>query len=347
MGAMNQTRWRRSAVACAGAAVLSLISACAGSAGAGSAGGGDDVTLTTDVFFYGGHVPFMAGIAQGFYKKHGLNISLNTGDGSGTTLQLLAAGHTDFGYVDGGALVRGVSKGEHVEMVAGMVEQSPFTIISRTATNIVKPADLDGKTGGFTPGSANEVLFPAFAKINHIDTKSIHTLQGSITTRDGLFLQGRTQFTFGETIAQVPEFTNKCKCQLNVMSYAKYGINLLSNGIAVSDSYAKSHAKTVREFVAATIEAINFSVAHPAQAVDDFVKVAGSQDTLPKSVVAAQWAQAEKLLHTPVSKHLPVGCMAPADATRTVSVMERYAGVAPGSVNAASAFTNQYLPSKC
>ena len=112
------------------------------------------VTLRMDVFFYGAHVPMLLGIVDGIYKKHGLDVTAQTGRGSATTIQTVANGTDHFGFADGGVLVKFAAQGLKAKLIVGILQTSPSIIFSMPDKNIVKPADLNGRTGGLRNDAA-------------------------------------------------------------------------------------------------------------------------------------------------------------------------------------------------
>ena len=88
------------------------------------------VTLRVDVFFYGSHVPLLYGIVSGIYRKHGLDVTAQTGRGSATTIQTVAAGTDQFGFADGGTLVKFAAQGLQAKQIVGILETSPAIILS-------------------------------------------------------------------------------------------------------------------------------------------------------------------------------------------------------------------------
>src|ERR1700738_1564073 len=87
---------------------------------AGTARAIDKVTLRTDVFFHGQHAPFFLGVDKGFYKEENIDLTVNPGSGSGTVIKLVANRNDDFGYADGGTLVKAVAEGVPAKMVMGI-----------------------------------------------------------------------------------------------------------------------------------------------------------------------------------------------------------------------------------
>lgn len=300
------------------------------------------ITVRVDVFFYGSHVPILMGIVDGTYKKHGLDVTAQAGRGSATTIQTVANGSDQFGFADGGTLVKFAAQGLKAKQILGMLQDNPVVIMSMPDRNIKAPKDLAGRTGGFGNGAAPEQIFPAFAKITKIDMESVKRVGVDIPTRDSLFIQGKTDFSFGFSVTQLPIMEEKCSCKVDVMRYSDYGITAISNGIITSDKYAADNPDVVRRFVRATIESINAAIKDPARGVDAFFEYAkGTQ--LSRAVVANQWGETIKLLHTKATAGKPIGVMDAGDWQKSIDLLVEFAGVTKDAVTPAAVFTNQYL----
>jgi len=303
----------------------------------------DSVTLRMDVFFYGSHVPILSGIANGIYKKHGLNVTANPGRGSATVLQTVANRTDDFGFADGGTHVKLAAKGLKAKQIFGILQRSPMVIMAKPGSGISKPSDLNGRTGGFTPGSSPEQIFPAFAKIHGINLSSIKKVSADIPTRDSIFLLDKTQFSFGYSVTQIPILEGRCKCKLVVMRYADHGITAISNGIVASDALIAEKPGVVRRFAAATSESFTAAIKNPEAAVDGFFKYA-KKVRFSREVVVNQWQETVKVLHTDATKGKAYGYTAASDWQKTIDLLVNYADVPKGAVTPAMVHTNEFLP---
>jgi NitT/TauT family transport system substrate-binding protein len=301
------------------------------------------VSLRVDVFFYGAHAPLLMGIVDGIYKKYGLDVTAYTGRGSGTTIQTVANGSDQFGFADGSTLVKLVAQGLHAKQIVGMLETNPVAIIVFPDSGIKTPKDLEGKTGGFAPGSATDQLFPAFANTTGIDIKTIRQLAVDVSTRDSLFLLKTTDFDIANTAAQLPILQEKCACKLNTMRFADYGLTMMSNGIVASDKLIAENPDLVRRFTRATVEAIDLAVKNPQHAVDAFFQYA-KDTTISRQAVADQWNQAIQLLHTKATAHKPTGYMDEGDWQKTIDLLVKFANVPQDTVMPNMVYTNAFLP---
>jgi NitT/TauT family transport system substrate-binding protein len=310
---------------------------------AGCAAAQDRVSVRADVFFYGAHVPIMLGVVDGIYKRHGMEVTFAAGRGSATTIQTVANMSDQFGFADGATLVRLTAQGLRAKQVVGILQTGSNSIMTLPDSNIRQPADLNGKTTGFAPGSATDQIFPAFAKKAGIDYGSIKGLSVDPPTRDSLFLLKKIDFDMALAVAQLPILQERCGCKLNLMRFSDYGLNLISNGIVASDRIIAEQPDLVRRFAMATVEAIDAAVADPHHGIDVFMQFAPNAG-FSRNVVTEQWAEAAKLLHTPRTRDKPYGIMDAQDWQDTINLLEEYVNLPKGAVTSDKVFTNAFLP---
>lgn len=302
------------------------------------------VSLRLDIFFYGAQVPLLAGIVDGTFEKHGLKVTALTGRGSATTLQTVANRSDDFGFADGGTLVKLAAQGLKAKLVVGILQTSPMVVITMSHSGLTKLTDLNGKTGGFAHESSPEQIFPALASKAGIDIKSIKKISVDIPTRDSIFLLGKTDFSFGYAVTQVPLLQERCRCILNVIRYADHGIVAIGNGIVASDALIAEKPDIVRKFAAATVESIAKAVKNPDEAVNLFFRYVADKTTVSRNVVSQQWRESMKVLKTETTRDKDYGYLAESDWQKTIELLVKYGGVSEGKVTPAMVYTNKFLP---
>ena len=64
------------------------------------------IKFSIDWTFQGVHAPFAVAIQKGYYKREGLDVTMDRGAGSGDTIARVAAGTYDIGYGDSNLLVK-------------------------------------------------------------------------------------------------------------------------------------------------------------------------------------------------------------------------------------------------
>lgn len=308
----------------------------------------EDMTLSfrSDVYFNGALLPVVAGVEQGIFEEHGVNLEIQEGTGSATTIQTVANQSDDIGFADAAALVQNRAQGVEAKMFYNVIAESPLTIYARSGDGITETADLAGKRGGYTSGSAAEVLFPAYLNANSMTEDEIDLVNVDIPTRNQLFLAGETDFTFGLTNISGPSLLSSCDCELETLAYSEAGVNPLGSGFIVSDDFAEKNPEALSRFVEAYEEAVAFTNEDPGRAAEMFLARA-TESTTSKDVLVEQWEATYGLKDREGSEDSADGCMADSDWTETISLMEEYAEVPEGNVSASDIMTNETILGGC
>jgi len=115
-----------------------------------------DRYLASYAGFGGFQAPVWAAKDFGFFTKYGLNIDLVMIPGSTRGTQALLGNSTQFGQIDGTALITAINQGADLAIVSASLNKFPFSLVVQK--NITKPADLAGKKVGIVAfGGAHEV----------------------------------------------------------------------------------------------------------------------------------------------------------------------------------------------
>ena len=114
----------------------------------------EKATLRLNWLLYGFHTPFHLGVERGYYKAEGIDLEINDGKGSASTVQVVGAKGDTFGLSDGASIINGITKGAPIKAVMGIMNTTPFAIIVREDSGIKTLKDLEGKTISATAGEA-------------------------------------------------------------------------------------------------------------------------------------------------------------------------------------------------
>ena len=209
---------------------------------------------------------------RGYFKKAGIDITMDQGNGSGAPIPLVASGTYDVGFGDINALIQfAATKPEEAPIaVYVMYNQPPFTIAVRADSAIKTPKDLEGKTLGGAAGDGALKLFPAFAKLTKLDTSKITITNFQPNLREQMLMRGQADGVFGyvNTIRFSAKLSgiNPDK-EIRFINYGDYGMDLYSNAIIVSKKLAKENPKAVAGFLRALNKAIVDSLKDPQASV--------------------------------------------------------------------------------
>ena len=109
----------------------------------------------------GEHAPLFVAREKGFYRDEGLDVEIQNGSGSTTTLQLIANSSSPVGYADAATMMRGVTNGMPVKAVSVPLQQSPHAFIYRAdAPRPTKVAEVKGTRIAVTAGDSSMTISP-------------------------------------------------------------------------------------------------------------------------------------------------------------------------------------------
>ncbi|MFG2054304.1 ABC transporter substrate-binding protein [Micromonospora sp. NPDC048930] len=302
------------------ALILATTAACGSSSDeqAKNAQGLDKVTLTLNWYPYGEHAPFYYGKKQGIFAKHGIDLTIQAGQGSQKTVQATAAGQTDFGWADTPALLSAVGQGMNVKSVGVFLQTTPSSVQFFSDKNISSPADLKGKTIASTAGDALSKTFPAFLKANGLAPTDVTLQNTDPAGKMAAVMSGKTDALLGFATDQGPTMQEKAGKQVSYLKFAEHGLSFYSNGLIASTDTIKNKQDLVKRMVAASSEAWAAAEKDAAGAV---TAMQGASQQLPsEKVLTDQFNATLQLLHTDATKGQAPGVNDEADWTKTITV---------------------------
>ena len=214
---------------------------------------------------------------KGYFKAEGLDVEIDQGEGSSASITKVAGGAYQAGFGDLNALIDLAAKRPAEEPVGVFMiyNTPPFTIVVTKDSPIKTPKDLEGKTVGGPANDGALKLFPAFAKVAGIDASKVNITNMTPNLREQMLLRGQVDAIFG--FINTVYFSAKLvgidpERDLRFINYGDYGMDLYSNAIVFSRTFAKENPKAVAGFVKAVNRAINESVADPEAAMEYVMK---------------------------------------------------------------------------
>jgi NitT/TauT family transport system substrate-binding protein len=213
---------------------------------------------------------------RGYFKKAGIDITMDQGNGSGAPIPLVANGTYDVGFGDINALIQfaALKPAEAPIAVYVMYNQPPFTIAVRADSAIKTPKDMEGKTLGGAAGDGALKLFPAFCKIAKIDCTNIKITNMQPNLREQMLMDKQVDGVFGyvNTIRFSAKLMHVADKDIRYIKYGDYGMDLYSNAIIVSKKLTTEHPEVVKGLIAAINHGLEDSLKDPAAAIDAVAK---------------------------------------------------------------------------
>jgi NitT/TauT family transport system substrate-binding protein len=331
------TSFRLMAAAIAGAATCLV-------AGVASAQALKPLTVRLDWVTHGMHAAFLLAAEQDLYKKAGLDVKMEDGNGSVVTVQLVGSGNFDVGHANLASMAMGRDKGLPVRSVAGYLRKSDMGVLTPVELNIKTVKDLEGKRLIYTTGSLEAPFLDAFFKNGGTSRDKINLVSVAAAAKINTYVGGG-----GEgVISTVPNFLAlvKAKRPSNAIHFADYGLPLPGFGLFATDDTIKKKPDEVGRFVKVINDAwayIMQSDAHVAEAVKAMAKQRPQAQIDEKIMVE----QVKDYLSYFYSKHAgkdkPIGWQSEEDWAETVKAMQD-SDVLKKTAKATDFFTNQFIP---
>ena len=298
------------------------------------------VTMLLDWIYQGPNAGFMVAKTKGIYEQAGLDVRIEAGKGSGSTAQLIGSNVAQFGFCDGFVLGNSVAKGIDLMMIAAVYRRNPAGVMVLANSGVKTPKDLEGKTVGIAPGSAQFQQFPAFLRGCNVDVDKVRVVNIDPSAAGTTLITGRVDAIGGFVQGYVPGIEVRGKTQTRTMWYADCGVNVVSNGIIAKPATLTHDPALARDFVAASIKGFLYARQHPDEAIAILKTYLESIDpTISRRELELSWTT----WITPETAGKPLGWMSETDWASTVATLRSYGGVT-APLDVARLYTNDYVP---
>jgi NitT/TauT family transport system substrate-binding protein len=223
------------------------------------------IRFVLDWKYEGEHAQFTVPATDGTFRRLGLNVTLDRGNGSGDTIAKVAAGAYDMGLADTYTMVRfnANNPGNRLVSVAMVQDKSASGVVALRSKGINKPADLAGKRIYAPAADAGRILFPIFAAQNNIDLNSIQWNTVTSELRDSMLARREADAVTANTVTTVMNVraVGVPESELAVFFYARYGVDLYGSSIVTTHAFAEKNPEAVRKFISALVHGLNVMAA--------------------------------------------------------------------------------------
>ncbi len=299
-----------------------------------------EVTLRLDWQTIGYHAPFWAAMEKGFFTEQGLDVKLLEGNGSSTTLQLLASGQTDAGFADAVVMAQAIQKGMDVRMVACLLQQNLFGIISPADAPLAKPEDLPGKSIAAVLSGVDGFQWPIFAKKVGLDPDAVTIINTDVPGKYAALMAHRVDASFQLVPIDALQFEAQ-GFPVHQLLYADYGVERLGHGLVVSASTLQDSPDMVRGLTAGLAKGWQYAVDNPAEVAASAGKLfttSLSADTLEK-----QWRATIPFGHSERTRNRPLFWMDQEDWEQ-MQIQLRNVNYLTETLPVDRYYTNAFLP---
>jgi NitT/TauT family transport system substrate-binding protein len=242
------------------------------------------IQLTFDRPLEASMAPFVVAANRGLFAREGINVSINSTNGSIEAIAKVAAGESEMALVDINELIRWRDKSSAppIKAVFVLFNQAPYAFVARKSRGIRSLADLSGKTVGVADSDFSFKLWPALARQNGIKADSPRIYKMSASVREPILSAGQVDAVAGFSYLAGVNLRDRGvpASDLTVLRYNDYGCEAYGFAVIVSPAFAASKPEAVKGFIRAIIAGTHAAIRDPARAADDVVSrmEGGSRD---------------------------------------------------------------------
>jgi NitT/TauT family transport system substrate-binding protein len=284
------------------------------------------------------HAPYYYAKAQGWYDEANIDLTIETGKGSGVSAQRVGAGTSEIGISDLATSLLARGKGAKLVAVMAVYANSPQGFYWLKSSGIGGPKDFPGKKIGNPPGDASRIMWPAFAKQVGIDPGSVSFVnvspQAKVPSLKSRAIDITSDF-YNEHDLKVREFGD----DLSFLAWRDIGINPYGNSIIVNADYLEKKRDVVKAFTQVSQKAFAACVQDVAPCLKALM---ASVSGLDEANQRDQWNRIKELMRDPTTTSTALGAFDDHRVKNDFEMVKTYFGLEQ-PFEASAAFTNEFL----
>jgi NitT/TauT family transport system substrate-binding protein len=302
------------------------------------------IRFTLDWIMQGPQSTFLRAGESGCYARHGIEVAVDRGYGSGDAVTKVATGNYDAGWADLNVMMEFNARSTGPKALAVFVshDASSAAALTLTSSGITKPQELAGKRLAAPTGDASRRLFPVLAKSVGLDPAAVIWQNISPELREPMLARGEVDAITGLTYTGIMSLAavGVPPERVRAFKYTDYGADLYGHAILVNPAFAAANGPAVTALIACTAETMRESLQKPELSIaalkkrDPLVNDAIELERLKLSIDCC-WVTPNTRAHgfSAVAEPRLVASI------RTVAEAFGFAPLPPGEV-----YTAQYLP---
>jgi NitT/TauT family transport system substrate-binding protein len=290
----------------------------------------EKLRLRLDWTPWGNQAAFHLAQAKGWYRDAGLDVQIDDGNGSTSTVQIVGTGSDyDIGFAALSSMVIARGKSLQVHAIATYARNSDIGVMVPLDSGITDIAGLRGKRIGYTASSLETPFLDVFFKAGGLTKADVELVNLEGAAKLGAYLSGKLDAAFSAIPFLVPAVNE---------GRPSRGIGLSAAGIAMPSYGLFARDTTIAEKRAALVKFVTISDAAWAYIIAGHQDeaVAAIRAARPNAKLNAQAMRAQidsfiTFFPTPASKGLPPGVMAADDWKAAIATM-RGANLIPAEI---------------
>lgn len=279
------------------------------------------------------------GMEKGLFKD--LQITHEDGNGSTTTVTLVANKSFDIGWGDLSTMAVGRGKGMKVVSVMGLLRKTQLGIFVPEGSGLKTAKDLEGKTILYTATSVEGPYLDAFFAAGKTDRSKIDLVNVDSNAKMSSYASGKgdgvvTTIPFGAPLVNPHR-------KSTTIEFSEYGFVLPGYGMYVHEDTLKEKPNAIRKAVEGMIGAWQGIIKDGgAEECADIIIKRRPDAKLVRDQLIEQIKLHVPYFYTAATKDKALGWQAEADWSQTVTNLEQ-AKLVPAGSKATDYFTNNFV----
>ena len=280
----------------------------------------DKLKVRLDWTPWGVQAPFHLAMQKGWFKQAGLDVTLEDGNGSVTTVQLVGSSDQfDVGHAALAPMMIARDKGLPVKAVAVFARQSDVGLLVPQGAGIKGPKDLKGKKIAYTTGSLEAPFIDAFLASGGLKRSDVELVSVDAAGKAATYAAGRTDAAFSSVPFFLP-VVSATRPSEGIL-FAQAGLHMPSFGIVASEDKLKAKRDAIMRFASVTAGAWQYiNDGHQDEAVDAIV-AQRPQAKLDKKVLRGQIDALKPHFNSSNSSGQPIGVNVEKDWAEAVKTL--------------------------
>lgn len=304
--------------------------------------------FTLDWKFEGPAAGFFLALDKGYFKEEGLDVTIDTGNGSVEAIPRVASGAYQMGFGDINSVIKFLDEDPSQKVTAVMMvyDKPVFALVGRKSLGITDdPKSVEGKKLGAPPPDGAFAQWVAFKEVAGIDDSAITIESIGFPVREPMLASGDVDAVFGFAFSVILNLKAQGVPDEDIASilFADHGLELYGNAVLVNEDFAAANPEAVTGFLKALAKGYADAVADPAAgaaaiiAVNEVLDPAIEQERLQMAI--------DMNIKTPYVVENGMGGVDMDKLAASIETLKVSMGLA-GNVTAADVFDPQYLPPK-
>jgi len=306
------------------------------------------IKFTLDWKFEGPAAGFLLALDKGYFKAEGLDVTIDSGNGSVEAIPRVATGAYQMGFGDINSVIKFLDEDptQKVKAVMMVYEKPTFSVVGRKSLGVTEdPKSLEGKKLGAPPPDGAFAQWPAFKQAAGIDDSKITIESIGFPVREPMLAKGDVDAVFGFAFSVILNLKAQgiAADDIATILMADNGLNLYGNSVLVNSDFAAENPEAVKGFLKALAKGFADAVANPDEGVAAVLK---RNETLDPEIEKERLDMANAMnINTPYVVENGMGTVDMARLSASIETLKVSMGL-KGNVKAEQVFDASFLPAK-